>query len=111
MIAVSAFFSVLYAYHYDDTLFPRLRAAIRNRQFFTTPFVFARFDPNSEADGLSVDVNFGSGIQAVDEERADAVAIVDAENATSFNNPMYEKSAHKVDPAAEAFDDVELRIK
>uniref|UniRef100_A0A182QM44 Protein amnionless n=1 Tax=Anopheles farauti TaxID=69004 RepID=A0A182QM44_9DIPT len=111
MIATSTFFSALYVYHYDDTLLPRLRAAIRNRQFFTTPFVFARFDPNSEGDGLSVDVNFASGVETVNEAREDTVATVVTENASSFDNPMFEQSSPKVDTAAEAFDDVELSVK
>ncbi|XP_053668847.1 protein amnionless [Anopheles marshallii] len=114
LIAVSAFFTVLYVYYYDNLLVPRLRAAVRNRQFFTTPFVFARFHPNSDTDGLSVDVNFPSDGQLPEEEceqSSATVAAVEDRHASSFNNPMYEKPTPKADPAAEAFDDVELCVK
>uniref|UniRef100_A0A4Y0BNT7 Protein amnionless n=1 Tax=Anopheles funestus TaxID=62324 RepID=A0A4Y0BNT7_ANOFN len=112
-IVVSAFFTVLYVYYYDDMLIPRLRAAARNRQFFTTPFVFARFHPHSDTDGLSVDVNFPNEGQLADDEREQSATVADIENqhASSFNNPMYEKPAQKTDSADEAFDDVELCVK
>ncbi|XP_040165252.1 protein amnionless [Anopheles arabiensis] len=114
LIVASTFFSIIYVYYYDDVLLPRLRAAVRNRQFFTTPFVFARFDPNNDVDGLSVDVAYPSAVQLANEEREESAALVDdVENhhASSFNNPMYEKPAPKVDPAMEVFDDVELLVK
>uniref|UniRef100_A0A182JTP6 Protein amnionless n=1 Tax=Anopheles christyi TaxID=43041 RepID=A0A182JTP6_9DIPT len=112
-IVTSAFFTIIYVYYYDDMLLPRFRAAVRNRQFFTTPFVFARFDPHNDVDELSVDVNYPSGVQLPNEEREESTGLGDAENhhATSFNNPMYEKPAQKVDPTKEAFDDVELHVK
>uniref|UniRef100_A0A182MVE9 Protein amnionless n=1 Tax=Anopheles culicifacies TaxID=139723 RepID=A0A182MVE9_9DIPT len=112
-IVTSAFFTVVYVYYYDDTLIPRLRAAVRNRHFFTTPFVFARFHPNSDVDGLSVDVNFSNDGQAADEACEQPATAADDENrhASSFNNPMYEKPAQKAEPAVEAFDDVELCVQ
>ncbi|XP_035892433.1 protein amnionless [Anopheles stephensi] len=112
-IIISAFFTVLYVYYYDGTLLPRLRVAVRNRQFFTTPFVFARFHPSSDVDGLSVDVNFPSDRQQPAEETEGSVTpdSADSHHATSFNNPMYEKPTQKLDPALEVFDDVKLRAK
>ncbi|XP_050080836.1 protein amnionless [Anopheles maculipalpis] len=113
LIINSAFFTVLYVYYYDNTFLPRLRAAVRNRQFFTTPFVFARFQPNSDADRLSVDVNFPIERQLPAEECDQTVSLESVDNhlVSSFNNPMYEKSPQTSKPAPELFNDVELHAK
>ncbi|XP_065090952.1 protein amnionless [Ochlerotatus camptorhynchus] len=64
LLMVSVFFTVLYVYYYDDKMIPRVTAIVRNRTFFTSPFVFARFDPNNANDDSTVDINFNpSGIQ------------------------------------------------
>ncbi|XP_019556997.3 protein amnionless [Aedes albopictus] len=76
LLVVSVFFTVLYAYYYDDKIVPQISAMVRNRTFFTSPFVFARFDPNNANDDSTVDINFNpSGIENLN---------------SSFNNPMFE---------------------
>ncbi|XP_062564617.1 protein amnionless [Armigeres subalbatus] len=78
LLAISIFFTILYAYYYDDKVVPRLTAVIRNRTFFSSPFVFARFDPNNAHDDSTVDINFNpSGIENLN---------------SSFNNPMFEEN-------------------
>lgn len=111
LFATVTFFGVIYMYHYDDRLVPRIRAAIRIRAIFTTPFVFARFDPHNENDGLSVDVNFTSAVQSIPVEESEIQPSIT--QPSSFDNPMYEErsDAKLVDSATEVFDDVELLIK
>uniref|UniRef100_A0A1Q3FPW4 Protein amnionless n=1 Tax=Culex tarsalis TaxID=7177 RepID=A0A1Q3FPW4_CULTA len=80
LLVVSIFFTALYVYYYDDSIVPRVTAMIRSRRFFTSPFVFARFDPNNENGESTLDINFAapSGIENLN---------------SSFNNPMFEENA------------------
>ncbi|XP_050097258.1 protein amnionless [Anopheles aquasalis] len=113
LLATTVFFSMFYVYYYDETLVPRLRAVIRTQGFFTTPFVFARFDPHGEADGISVNVNFQpeGGVDPVPEHRSSIETdMLTVAEACSFDNPMY-GSTSKVDTGKEAYQEVELRVK
>ncbi|EDS39922.1 conserved hypothetical protein [Culex quinquefasciatus] len=80
LLVVSIFFTTLYVYYYDDSVVPRVTAMIRSRRFFTSPFVFARFDPNRENGESTLDINFAapSGIENLN---------------SSFNNPMFDEGA------------------
>uniref|UniRef100_A0AAG5DWJ7 Protein amnionless n=1 Tax=Anopheles atroparvus TaxID=41427 RepID=A0AAG5DWJ7_ANOAO len=111
LMTTVTFFSIIYVYYYDDRILPRLRAAIHTRAFFNTPFVFARFDPHNENDGVSVDVNFPSAVQSVPVDAGETHLSV--AQPSSFDNPMYEQrpKVKNVDPVTEAFDDVELLVK
>lgn len=103
LLVVSVFFTVLYVYYYDDRMIPRVTAMVRNRTFFTSPFVFARFDPNNANHDSTVDINFNpSGIENLN---------------SSFNNPMFEEqpegaSSPVTDKKAEeeSYVDVELNL-
>ncbi|XP_058829547.1 protein amnionless [Topomyia yanbarensis] len=87
LLMVSIFFTIIYVYYYDDNMIPRVTALIRNRQFFLSPFVFARFDPNNDNEESTVDINFNpSGVENLN---------------SSFNNPMFEENAKEASTSGE----------
>ncbi|XP_058457748.1 protein amnionless [Malaya genurostris] len=103
LLMISIFFTFIYVYYYDDNMVPRVTAMIRNRHFFLSPFVFARFDPSNDNEGSTVDISFNpSGVEHFN---------------SSFNNPMFEESAKVVSSSGEvsktneeeSYVDVELK--
>ncbi|XP_055538887.1 protein amnionless isoform X2 [Wyeomyia smithii] len=91
LLVISIFFTTIYVYYYDDTMIPRVSAMIRNRQFFLSPFVFARFDPTN--DESAVDINFTpSGVENIN---------------SAFNNPMFEEASREASVPSEGEQKVE----